>query len=163
MLSLDTLKRLNAIDPRWQKSLVIAISLLIVGASYLALPRSSSSPAEELSPAKEVSRPASASRMKLKYFWSYELKSFERCNAQHPTICEAYFQCDYTSQTCQRGYRILGGQGLFLYELLAEDRKTAIAHQFCRSGSARGVCLNFDTGEARSYGSYPGGSVTSNT
>jgi hypothetical protein len=46
----------------------------------------------------------------------------------------------------QSGYRY-SGMGMFLFVLLADDRKTALAHMFC-SGRGMEVCLSFDTGEA---------------
>ena len=82
--------------------------------------------------------------MKLKRFWSYELDRWQRCaEVDGPLVCEPYFVCNYTSQTCQSGYR---SQTLpvYLFVLLADDRKTVISHQFCWRNNS---CLSFDTGE----------------
>ena len=66
--------------------------------------------------------------MKLKNFWSYELKRYEQCTPELRMLgwCEAYFNCDYTSQTCQRGY-YSRAMSVFLVTLLAQDRKTELA------------------------------------
>jgi hypothetical protein len=52
------------------------------------------------------------------------------------------FQCDYTTKTCSQGHSGLNGQ--FVGVVLAEDRKTILAHIYCAPG---GECFNLDNGE----------------
>ena len=94
---------------------------------------------------------SSAGQMKLKRLWSYEWNRAEQCDLKK-ALCglHSYFHCDYTSQTCQRGYRLDASTPFFLYVLLADDRKTAIAHLLClEQGNYDEVCMSFDTGEVR--------------
>lgn len=95
-----------------------------------------------------------APEMKLKNFWRYESDLFERFEVQQRGSDTAvqYFTCNYTSQTCQRGYH---WGNIFLFELLADDRKTVISHQFCGMSV---FCLDFDTGVAKSSNGFGGGS-----
>jgi hypothetical protein len=89
--------------------------------------------------------PVSSKGMKLKNFWSYELSAWDRCS-EKGFVCQTYFSCDYSSQTCQQGHRARGSENtLFLFVLLdGNDRKTEIGHVFC--GYSR--CFSFDTGKA---------------
>ena len=62
-----------------------------------------------------------------------------------------YFSCDYTSLTCQRGYHYYNW---FLFEALADDRKTTLSHRYCiveigRRGTRYETCLDFDSGEVQ--------------
>jgi len=54
-------------------------------------------------------------------------------------IAKPYFKCDFTSGTCERGFL---GPSWRLFELLAPDRETIIAHYMCQGSR----CQNFDTG-----------------
>jgi hypothetical protein len=87
--------------------------------------------------------------IKLQRLWTYEWDRWKNCEPGI-NLCrerEEYFSCDYTSQTCQSGYK--GGGTIFLFVLLANDRKTEIAHRFCIEGTPV-ACLSFDTGEVSS-------------
>jgi hypothetical protein len=96
------------------------------------------------------SKSPSAGEMKLNNFWKYELQRWERCEPKSsPRMCgEQYFDCNYTTKTCQRGYRYSGIS--FLFVVLDEDRKTEISHLFCSFGTNTQHCLSFDTGQAES-------------
>jgi hypothetical protein len=105
---------------------------------------------------------ASRHEMKLERFWRYEVERFEGCGkvAVHQMgICGTqYFHCDYTAQTCQSGYQLDLGvtkpHVIFLYELLAADRKTVLAHLFCNEDAGIEECMSFDTGEGRGYTNF---------
>jgi len=56
---------------------------------------------------------------------------------------QSYFHCDYTSQTCERGFFISTGTRVF--ELLASDRKTVIGRYLCNA-RRREICFDFDAG-----------------
>jgi hypothetical protein len=94
--------------------------------------------------------PAYAEEMKLAKFWQYELKMAQACAAEKPgdiAQCQHYFACDYTSRSCQDGYRfrfLSGAPNLFT--ILGEDRRTVRGHFVC-SFVEFTSCLNFDTGE----------------
>lgn len=49
------------------------------------------------------------------------------------------FKCDYTTRTCLRGVE---GGGIFVGVVLAEDRKTVLAHISCQNGN----CTDYDRG-----------------
>ena len=65
-------------------------------------------------------------------------------------VGQPYFECDYTTRTCERGF-ILRNERTF--ELLAEDRQTVIGHYFCSSWRSSGykassrTCIDFDRGQ----------------
>lgn len=67
------------------------------------------------------------------YFWRM---------AQCTTL--PYFECNYTSKTCLRGYATTSFD-LFAGVLLAEDRQKVLAHLIQRGG----IWLNADTGEVQ--------------
>jgi hypothetical protein len=85
------------------------------------------------------------SGMKLKRLWTYTWNRWEQCDRQkyrYPLCAAQYFQCDYTSKTCEQGFRFTGES---LFVLLAEDRKTPIDHLFCSEYG----CLSFDSGKVQ--------------
>lgn len=111
-----------------------------IGAYISSSPNSTS--ADELQP--------SASEMKLQRLWNFVSGHTEQCKPSEKLCGNSYFRCDYTSLTCQSGYQLSAGVGAFyLYVLLADDRKTAIAHLFCYEGASEENCMSFDTGEVR--------------
>jgi hypothetical protein len=57
----------------------------------------------------------------------------------------AYFRCDYTSRTCERGQA--WGMGNRVFEIVSdEDRKTVLGHGACHVNPDSWVCWNLDTG-----------------
>jgi hypothetical protein len=52
---------------------------------------------------------------------------------------DSYFNCDYTTRTCLKGW---GWRDRFTGVVLADDRKTILRHISCNSGD----CVNYDTG-----------------
>jgi hypothetical protein len=93
---------------------------------------------------------ASANEMRLKNFWNHAVKGFERVRA--PSTWRPYFTCNYTNQTCQRGFR--KDTGVFFYTVLdGKDRKNVLGHFFCVRFAYGNIedCLNFDTGVVSKY------------
>jgi hypothetical protein len=83
-------------------------------------------------------------------------------------MVDEYFDCDYTSRTCQKGWviwnlRNMGFEYKVYYLLNGDDRKTVIGHGVCKSElvtrmGGRGyfpgpwtTCWNLDTGEWKQY------------
>jgi len=50
-----------------------------------------------------------------------------------------YFQCDFTTLKCERGYGLSDNR---IFELLDNDRTTVIGHFMCGGG----ICYDFDRG-----------------
>ena len=99
----------------------------------------------------EISRAESTGGMKLKSFWDYEVRAYRRCTSKR--ICETYFVCNYTSQTCQSGYRSPANLSLFIL-LDGSDRKRVIGHFFCAVDTGSQGCFNFDSGKSRGTGNF---------
>ena len=56
---------------------------------------------------------------------------------------ESYFKCHFTTKTCMRGISYKGRSiSRFVGVILAEDRKTILAHISCDGTT----CFNYDTG-----------------
>ena len=95
-------------------------NLIIVSVTAILVPTLVN--AQEASPISEMKYPNR---------YAYELLSLREA----PPV----FECNYTSRSCLRGFR-RGAD--FAGEVLAEDRKTVIAHITCYAGR----CTNYDTG-----------------
>lgn len=97
--------------------------------------------------AEPNSTTSSAREMKLKRLWHEEWARLEQIDPQkRPWLPQQMLHCDYTTLTCQRGWYDINDH-LSLYMILAEDRKTEIAHLFCVDKN----CMSFDTGEVQQY------------
>ena len=92
----------------------------------------------------------SVSEMKCPKGWAYFNNMYRQTGA------EPYMHCDFTTQTCERGFIThLRGITSRVFELLAKDRQTVIGHYMC-PGS--GGCMDFDSGlygEGRSTFAHP--------
>jgi hypothetical protein len=55
-------------------------------------------------------------------------------------IGEPFFKCDDATKTCMKGFASEGTR--FVGVVLADDRKTILAHISCYNGT----CVNYDTG-----------------
>ena len=61
---------------------------------------------------------------------------------------QEYFECSYTTKTCERGGRwFVQGQWWRIFALISDDdRTTVLAHGACASGARSWVCWNFTEG-----------------
>jgi hypothetical protein len=61
------------------------------------------------------------------------------------TSARSYFNCDYTTKTCERG---MAWRGYRVFEAISDaDRTTILGHGACHSNpSGSSVCWNFDKG-----------------
>ena len=55
---------------------------------------------------------------------------------------EPFFKCNVQTKTCKQGIAVISANR-FVGVILAEDRKTILAHISCYNGS----CFNYDTGQ----------------
>jgi hypothetical protein len=63
-----------------------------------------------------------------------------------------YFQCDYNTHTCERGFRSRPSVTMDrVFELLSgDDQRTVLGHFSCGGDLIEyGKCFNYDTGETR--------------
>ena len=63
---------------------------------------------------------------------------------------ESYFECDYTSHTCEQGYRHVESFDRsvdWVFNSVDDsDRKTVVAHMTCHRSRSDWACVNLDTG-----------------
>jgi hypothetical protein len=62
---------------------------------------------------------------------------------------EPYFECNYTSHTCEQGYRHANSDHSvdWVFNSIDDgDRKTVVAHMTCHRSSWDWACVNLDTG-----------------
>ena len=64
--------------------------------------------------------------------------------AKYPLSWDAYFECDFTSGTCERGFAASGGR---VFQLLAPDRTTVIGAFMCDGYR----CYDYYKGVQRNY------------
>jgi hypothetical protein len=99
----------------------------------------------------------SAQAAEMKYPQMYK----QMLDAGH-NVGKPYFQCDYTSKSCERG--LIWNGHLRVFEMIDDaDRTTVIGHGGCSwNVSGSWVCWNFDNGTYRGVinGSQKSGDMT---